>query len=533
MGAASPEVVSAAASTSGIHHALLAGILLLAAAVRLPQLGREAFSQDELFSQAASAGYLRSVPPLNVVLQPPPLETSILERRPVRDAIRGMILADAHPPLYHLLLRGWRELLGDGEAVSRSLSVLFSLLSILLLFDAVRSLHDEEAALWAALFAALAGPHVYYAREARSYALLVLMTLAAAASAARIYARGPSPLRCVTLGSSLFLAMLTHYQALGFLAGLFAWSLLAFDRRSWRPLFVTVAIASVAFALLWGPFLLQQAPHVGVANAWNVDALGGHGRLWSRVLPLPLQVLFTTRREFAARSALLGASWLAAAFVALRRPQTRLWAATGATALGFLALMDAAWGSAQLSFTRYALVATSPACALLAAASLPGKGLRRQLVRCLGAALMLAVLPAVYEPWRPQWKEWGRQLKELAPDTELVLLSQVGMGGVTRWIFEEYAWSEKRRLLLFAGPLGAEARRGLGPRFWLIAQPSEDPHQLVPGAELVPRIRMKQSPVVYEGHLTGPHPRVARDSAQPPALRPDRPPSQRDRACGP
>ena len=185
---------------SGLRRALLALILLLAAAVRLPQLGREAFWQDELFSQAASAGYVGSVPPLNVLLQPPPRETSILERRPVGDAIRGMIRRDAYPPLYHLLLRGWREIFGDGEGVARGLSVVFSVLSILLLYDAVRSLHDAEAALWAALFAALSGPHIFYAREARAYALLILLTLAAAASAARLQARGP--VRCATWRSA-------------------------------------------------------------------------------------------------------------------------------------------------------------------------------------------------------------------------------------------------------------------------------------------------------------------------------------------
>src|SRR5262245_28481434 len=39
--------------------------------------------------------------------------------------IPGLLRQDGSPPLYYLLLHGWMTLVGDGEAATRSLSLIF------------------------------------------------------------------------------------------------------------------------------------------------------------------------------------------------------------------------------------------------------------------------------------------------------------------------------------------------------------------------------------------------------------------------
>jgi mannosyltransferase len=83
---------------------------------------------------------------------------------------------ETNPPLYYTLLKGWRVLFGDSEAALRSLSALFGIATIPLVFAMGRMLGTRRSGwvsglLAAALFA-LSPVHVQYAQEARAYAML-------------------------------------------------------------------------------------------------------------------------------------------------------------------------------------------------------------------------------------------------------------------------------------------------------------------------------------------------------------------------
>jgi mannosyltransferase len=85
---------------------------------------------------------------------------------------------ETNPPLYYTLLKGWRILFGDSEAALRSLSALFGVATIPLVFAMGRMLgrdHRSGAAigLLAAAMFALSPIHIQYAQEARAYAVLV------------------------------------------------------------------------------------------------------------------------------------------------------------------------------------------------------------------------------------------------------------------------------------------------------------------------------------------------------------------------
>lgn len=84
--------------------------------------------------------------------------------------------AGGNPPLYFLLLHGWTSLFGFEEGAVRALSALASALSLGALGMWLRSLGlPRRAALWAAAIGALTPLHIFYGREARGYALMLLM----------------------------------------------------------------------------------------------------------------------------------------------------------------------------------------------------------------------------------------------------------------------------------------------------------------------------------------------------------------------
>ncbi len=76
------------------------------------------------------------------------------------------------PPLYYSLVGAWMGLFGDGAAALRGFSVAASLPGIWLAARLGRALFGSaRAGLWAALCLALSPTAVFYAQEARSYAL--------------------------------------------------------------------------------------------------------------------------------------------------------------------------------------------------------------------------------------------------------------------------------------------------------------------------------------------------------------------------
>lgn len=76
--------------------------------------------------------------------------------------------------LYHLLLGGW-TVLGDGEAAVRSLSVVFAVLTVPVLYLLGARLFTPRVGAIAALLLALNATFFSYGREARSYSLTLLL----------------------------------------------------------------------------------------------------------------------------------------------------------------------------------------------------------------------------------------------------------------------------------------------------------------------------------------------------------------------
>ena len=82
---------------------------------------------------------------------------------------------DIHPPLYYWLLHFWIHLFGQSEVAVRSLSAVAAVLLVGIIYQLGARLFDRRAGLMAAFVAAVSPFQVYYAQEARMYALLALL----------------------------------------------------------------------------------------------------------------------------------------------------------------------------------------------------------------------------------------------------------------------------------------------------------------------------------------------------------------------
>jgi mannosyltransferase len=100
--------------------------------------------------------------------------SSVVQARRTLPEIAANAARDIHPPGYYGLLAGWRALTGERELALRSFSVLVSVLSVAAVAALGRLLGGTVMGCCAALIVSLNTFHIYYAQEARMYALLGL-----------------------------------------------------------------------------------------------------------------------------------------------------------------------------------------------------------------------------------------------------------------------------------------------------------------------------------------------------------------------
>ncbi|MFZ2357843.1 MAG: glycosyltransferase family 39 protein [Anaerolineae bacterium] len=130
-------------------NTLLWLVMLLAAGLRFFRIGTQSLWADE-GNSAAMAG------------------RSLAE-------ISARAAADIHPPGYYWLLNLWSRIFGDSEAALRSLSALWGILLVWLVYQIVSRLFDRRTALIAATFAAINPFLIYYSQEARMYSQLAAL----------------------------------------------------------------------------------------------------------------------------------------------------------------------------------------------------------------------------------------------------------------------------------------------------------------------------------------------------------------------
>lgn len=411
--------VDASARSPWATWALLGLILAGGLGVRLYHLGTPALDVDELFTVhfATGRGAWEDVLPLQTPLSPAPAVQSMSAAAPWWRVWTSMGY-DTHPPLHPMLLRAWSAIAGEGDAAQRGLSVLLSLLSVALLFDAVRALHGDAAGLWAAALAAFAGPQVQYAQEIRSYAMVLTLGAAALAIAARIgtgRARGwkmPALLGGVSLA-----AMLTHYWSAGVLAPAAAFAVLRADRATRRRVIVCLAAAAAVFLAAWGPFLWQQRGNFQKNMLWIADVEPGRlGRSLRWLAALPLRLLFEPGRTFADDVGNGVASplayvpavlYFAAVVLAIRRRREGywLWAAALLVPIGLVLAADVAQQRKTLSLVRYTLPASLGLFAILATLAAGRRGPTGHVVPAIAILACLIGLPRAYDRGKPNWRE--------------------------------------------------------------------------------------------------------------------------------
>lgn len=385
-------------------------------------------------------------------------------------------------PLYYLLQAIWIGIGAPLEVTFRLSAVSLGIASIPLLWLAVRPL-GERIALIAAALLAVSPIHVYYSREGRPYAALVLLAILLLGALARVR-RGAgvppapgrekeTPYRAWTRAAMIvpFLAAATAATAAPLLVTCGAIFLfLAVASRLRRCFHVT---AAHALALAYLAFLYLRFQRNDVAAGFPTDAAATLERIATSLLT----ELFTERAP--ASAGLLGAMLLfaIAGAVALgrRRDDRPVIAMAGGIGLATVAALAA--GDHWLS-PRYLLPALPALLATVAAgidllARQGGRRLGNAAGRAAAAALTLVVavpLASIAREdalWKADWKSIASTLLAHARPGDEVLAAD---GWAAHSLRHHLAEAGSTMRVIDAGGSAAAAAFVVGrrPRVWLV-----------------------------------------------------------------
>lgn len=445
------EVVRARSRTFWI----VAGLTVLAAALRFATLGVQAYHHDEIVTAS----------------------------RVLRDgfwhAMEAVGFSESAPPLYYALAWVWTQLTGTGEVGLRSISALAGVATVPVAYLLGAELRGRRAGIVAAALVAVNPMLLWYSQEARSYALLVLLTAAAALYFVRALSSGRRNLTLWGVFSALALA--THYFAIFPIALEAAWLLWRRRREAVAGLWI-VLLAGLALA----PLAIHQMS-LGHAE-WIGDRSLGH-RVWEAgvtfvvgetgdIVSRPETVLPAVLPLLAVLAGLL--------FLALRgdRGERRagglMLAVATVTVTGPLVLALVA-PDKDYVLARNLLPALVPLLVAVAIGATAHRARRGGMVIAsvlvaysLGFCVWVSLSPA----WqRPDWDAVAVRLGEPAAPRAIVLWTlgaaslryYLSTGSFQAQSSEGFAWSVHEVDFVSDGPAPPVPAGSLGPRFHQVA----------------------------------------------------------------
>lgn len=194
----------------------------------------------------------------------------------IGEMIGAMGRTEPNPPLYWFLLHGWMRVAGQSELAVRWPSVLAGVITVALAYRLGRALIGGAVGLGAALLVAVGPFLIWYSQDARVYALLSALVLAAIWQTWEA-ARRNQWVNWLAAGALWWLALFAHYfAAFPFVSVAAALLLAPQTRPRWKPagvMLLGIGLVGLPWALYVGPLLAGQS------KAW-IAPLGAGEAFW-------------------------------------------------------------------------------------------------------------------------------------------------------------------------------------------------------------------------------------------------------------
>ena len=185
----------------------------------------------------------------------------------------GIFKNENNPPLHFLLLHFWEQAFGISPVAVRSLSLIFSVLTVVALFKIGLKFFSQQVALFTCLFFIFSDFHHYYGLEARTYSLLVFEYAICVYLLLKLLLtpKDSSWKTFVALGIVNIALFYTHYISLLIFLSEGVLLLVYIRNFNWKNLLLTIGI-SLFGVLPWLTTFIGRASNVTKAGTWLTQA---------------------------------------------------------------------------------------------------------------------------------------------------------------------------------------------------------------------------------------------------------------------
>jgi uncharacterized membrane protein len=475
---------------------LLAIILLVGGLLRFNRIADTSLWMDEIWSVelAMGRGSVHDQLP-SCVVQHEQIDLTDLASAPGWWNIWPRLGGITHPPLYFVVLRLWIDLFGTSATAIRSMSAIFSLGGILLLFDICRLLHGPRVALFAAAIMTLSIAQLDLGQEARSYPMLMFLALGCTDAVVRIQFFGATAVRLATLAIFFCATALTHYFAAGTLLALAVYAMIVLQGRDRRAAAGAFIAGTVLIAALWGPWFFSQLRSIPRDSPSFLSFGSSPLMLYSleKMASLPVQFLQGDLGDITHVWAdmILVALILVVPLIRIsRRRDQLLWLLWLFGTIGFVVAAGLAEHAAFVHFLRYTILASPAVYALLAGVDWPKWKAFRVLVPVSTLVILVAlVLSRLGNPLvaKQDWRQLAGVIDSNAgPDDLLVFYNESPWVSPGTWYmgFRYYAPDSQRPWAVLDRPADQAFLDQIKDRntIWLMGRaPHIDGPRVLPG----------------------------------------------------
>jgi 4-amino-4-deoxy-L-arabinose transferase-like glycosyltransferase len=273
---------------SELKYAILLGLIIcLAFGLRIFRLGHQELRGDEAFD-------------------------ALFSQQPVSEILSQLQVAQPYPPLFHVSLHHWLDLVGQSELSQRLPALISGVLLVPLTYQLARSTLGRVTALIAALLVAINPFLIWHAQDGRMYSLLAMLSAASLWLGLRLWQDRTTIWTGLAYWAVTALALLTHY---------FAWWLLLAENLAallvyWKQTRSQAEREAGQWSRL-GWWLVWQAAIFGSVLPWLIFATGlltSHTSSW--IPPMsPLQMVQRSLLAFSMGSTLDPAPMIAASLI--------------------------------------------------------------------------------------------------------------------------------------------------------------------------------------------------------------------------
>ncbi len=200
-------------------------IVILGIFFRLANIENKVYWVDEVATSIRVSGYTKKdvtqdLSQLNFIsIKDLQSHQKITHQKNISDTFKALIKSPEHSPLYFLLTRLWVQTFGSSIVATRSLSVIFGVLSIACIYWLCEELFKLPLVSWVAVTLFAVSPfYVAYSQEARPYSLWIVTILSsniALLRATRFNSRQSWLLYTITLAVGFYTSLFSIFVAIG------------------------------------------------------------------------------------------------------------------------------------------------------------------------------------------------------------------------------------------------------------------------------------------------------------------------------